>query len=181
MIYTTLNRIKSCNPSALWWNAILSGIGKEEADDDLLSFKDIADKVGRSQAMWCCRAEPSYESTWRLFAVWCVRRVKHLVTNESGIRALDIAEKNALGEQNDVELENAMWEAWKGFGEMTKYKHASLACVWASQKPPRWRGPDSACIHSAMAVWADTDSEDEYSKEIDIQYKEFIRIVTETD
>ena len=43
----------------------------------------------------------------RLFAVWAVRQVQHLMTDPRSIAALDVAERYANGEATDAELDAA--------------------------------------------------------------------------
>lgn len=47
------------------------------------------------------------DNTLRLFAVWCARRVQHLITDERNLNALNVAERYAKGEATLEELEHA--------------------------------------------------------------------------
>ena len=109
MLTTTLNRIRAHSPCRDGWERLLHGLGKTGADDDALPYADILRINGLNDAIWACRAEPQYASTWRSFAVKCARAAEHLPTDPRSLAALDVAERHARGEANDAELA-AAWE-----------------------------------------------------------------------
>mgnify|MGYP001579723503 CR=1 FL=1 len=104
MLTTTLNRIRERNPCPEGWKKLLRHLGKTEPDDEPLPFLTILDSNGLDDALWCCRAAPEYSREWRLFAVWCVRQVQHLMTDKRSLDALDVAERHAMGQATDKEL-----------------------------------------------------------------------------
>ena len=111
MITTTLNRIKEHDPCEGGWKKLLKHLGKKtKADDEPLPFSVIVESNGLDDALWCCRAEPGHDKTWRLFTIWCARQVEHLLTDERSIAAINVAEKYAHGEATEKELEVA-WAA----------------------------------------------------------------------
>jgi hypothetical protein len=79
-------------------------LGKTRADDAPLPYGTILRINGLDDALWCCRAEPQYETEWRLFTVWCVRQVEHLLTDPRSIHAMDTAERYARGTATEEEL-----------------------------------------------------------------------------
>ena len=101
---TTLNRIRAHGPCANGWRKLLTHLGKTEADDEPLPLRVILDSNGLDDALWCLRAVPDCEREARLFAVWCVRQVQHLMTDPRSIAALDVAERHAYGTATDAEL-----------------------------------------------------------------------------
>lgn len=107
MITTTLNRIREHEPYVDGWNNLLTGLGKTKADDEPLPYSEIVRINGIDDALWACRAEPQHARTWRLFAVWCARRVQHLMQDPRSIAALDVAERHAHGDATDDELDAA--------------------------------------------------------------------------
>ena len=107
MIITTLNRIRAHDPCADGWSKLLKHLGKSKADDEPLPYAVILESNGLADTTWCCRAEPQYAKEWRLYAVWCVRQVRHLMKDERSIHALDVAERHAHGEASDYELAEA--------------------------------------------------------------------------
>ena len=109
-ITTTLNRIREHSPCAEGWRKLLAHLGKTQADDEPLPFSVILESNGLDDALWCCRAEPQHSREWRLFAVWCARRVRRLMTDARSTAALDVATRHANGEATDDELD-AAWAA----------------------------------------------------------------------
>ena len=110
--YTTLNKIRACSPCKDGWDKLLKHLGKTQADDEPLSFVTILDSNGLKDALWCCRAAPEYDREWRLFAVWCVLQVKHLLKDQRSLDALVVAEKYANGQAPAKELDAAEDAAW---------------------------------------------------------------------
>ena len=112
MITTTLNRIRAHQPCTYGWKKLLTHLGKTEADDESIPFATILASNGRDDALWCCRAEPQYGREWRLYAVWCARRVQHLMTDQRSIAAIEVVQRFADGEATDDELAAARAAAW---------------------------------------------------------------------
>ena len=94
-MFTTLNKIRDCDPCTDGWKKLLGNLGKIAADDEPLSFAAILASNGMNDTLWCCRSAPEYDKEWRLFAVWCARQVQHLMTDIRSINALDVAERFA--------------------------------------------------------------------------------------
>ena len=112
MLTTTLNRIREHEPCTDGWEKLLKHLGKTQADDEDLPYSVIVESNGLEDALWCCRAEPQYNRQWRLFAVWCARQVQHLMTDQRSLDALDVAERHAIGQATDEELDAAWVAAW---------------------------------------------------------------------
>lgn len=112
MITTTLNRIRAHRPCGIdprakplsGYQKLKTYLGPDHGPDDPVPFTAIIDSNGLDDALWCCRAERQYSREWRLFAVWCARRVQHLMTDQSSINAIDVAEQHAYGRVTDQEL-----------------------------------------------------------------------------
>ena len=153
MITTTLNRIRAYSPCAEGWQKLLKGLGKTHADDEPLQFSEILRINGLDDALWCCRAEPQYAQEWRLYAVWCARRVQHLMTDPRSLAALDVAERYATGHATDAELETA--------------RAAARAAAEAAAGDTAW----AAWAAAWDAAWAAARA---------AQSREFLRVVTET-
>jgi len=122
---TTLNRIAACNPCGYSWQAGLQAANKTEPDDEPISYEAILDAVGLDDALWCCQAEPQHAGMWRRFAVWCARHVQHLMTDQKGIAALDVADRHANGIATDQELAEA-------FAAAAAFAFAAAAVVAAA-------------------------------------------------
>jgi hypothetical protein len=104
MIYTTLNKIREKEPCKSGWEKLLTAVKKTKTDDEPLALITILDSNGLDDCLWCLRTVPEYDRKWRLFSVWCARKVQHLMTDPRSVMAIDIAEKYALGEATDKEL-----------------------------------------------------------------------------
>ena len=112
MISTTLTEIRNHSPCRSGWEKLLNYLGKTQADDDPLPLLVILNNNGIDDALWCLRALPEYDREWRLFGVWCARRVQHLMTDKRSIAAVDVAERFAWGEASREELDSAWDDAW---------------------------------------------------------------------
>jgi hypothetical protein len=107
---TTLNRIRKHNPCKEGWSKLLTYLGKTSADDKPLEIATIVKSNGLDGALWCLRAVEGEDRKVRLFAVWCARRVQHLMTDPRSLKALDGAEAYANGTATLEELRLA-WGA----------------------------------------------------------------------
>ena len=123
MITTTLNKIRDHSPCQERWGKLLKHLGKTKADDEPLPFAVIVESNGLDDALWCCRTAPERDREWRLFAVWCARRVQHLMIDTRSVAALDVAERFARGEATVEELAAARAAAWAAAGD----------AAWAAQ------------------------------------------------
>ena len=104
---TTLNKIKFHSPCKDGYKKLLTYLGKTEADDEPLDFSTILESNGLSDCLWCFRVAPEYNKEWRLFAVWAARQVQHLMKDGRSIKALEVAEKFAMGNVSTNELQAA--------------------------------------------------------------------------
>ena len=183
MITTTLNHIRAHKPCADGWAKLLKHLGKTQADDDPLPFATILESNGLDDALWCCRAEPQYAREWRLFAVWCARQVQHLMTDRRSIDALDVAERHAIGQATDAELETARAAAWAAAEAAARSAARDAARVAADAAgDAAW----AAAGDAAWAAWAAADAAGDAAGDAAeaaaraAQDAEFLRVVTET-
>lgn len=164
MITTTLDRIRTHSPCEKGWEKLLKGLGKTQADDEPLPFAKIVEINGLDDALWCCRVEPQYTREWRLFAVWCARRVQHLMKDQRSIDVIDVAERYASGEATDAELAAA--------------RTAAYAAAWAA-RDAEW---NAAAWAAWAAAWAAARAaRAARAAEHEAQKEEFLRLVTETE
>ncbi len=124
----TLNEIQDYHPCASGWKTLLRAQGKTCADDVPFPMESIIDSNGLDDALWCLRARPELSPLWRLYAVWCARRVQHLMTDARSLAALDVSERHALGTATDDELA-AAWDAALA---------AAWAAAWAAARDAAW-------------------------------------------
>ena len=127
---TTLNRIWACDPCEEGKRKALAASGKDNPDDEPLTYAAIIEAAGVENAIWCMRAEPQHEREWRLFAVWCARQVQHLIVDERSIAAIDVAERYANGRATSEELA-AAWDAARA-AAWDAARAATSAAAWAA-------------------------------------------------
>ena len=183
MITTTLNRIREHHPHVEGWAKLLKHLGKTQADDDPLPFETILESNGLDDALWCCRAEPQYAKEWRLYLVWCVRQVQHLMTDQRSIDALDVADRHAIGQATDAELEtarDAAGAAWVAAGAAAwDAAWAAAGAAWAAAWAAAGAAARDAAWAAAGAAWAAAGAA-AGAAAWDAQSREFLRVVTET-
>ena len=129
MITTTLNAISNHGLSPSSWSKLLQHLGKTKADDELLPLVTVLDSNGLDDALWCCRCLPQYDRLWRLFAVYCARRVQHLMTDPRSVAVIDVAEKYANGQATKQELAAAYFD---GAFTFTTSVFSSTSSVFAA-------------------------------------------------
>ena len=135
---TTLNKIRSHSPCESGYKKLLKFLDKTKADDEEIPFSLIVKSNGLVDALWCCRSAPEYDKDWRLFSVWCARRVQHLNSDPRVAEAIDTAEKFANGEATEEEL---------------RFSHASsLAAYSASVYNPYFATETYCAASSAYAA-----------------------------
>ena len=61
------------------WATLLGYLNKTEIDDEPLSFVTLLNVGGFDATLNLCQTAPEYDKQWRLFAVWCARRIQHLM------------------------------------------------------------------------------------------------------
>ena len=142
-MFTTLNKIRAFQPCEEGWKKLLKHLNKTKADDEQLSIITILDSNGLSDALWCLRAVEGYDKEIRLFAVWCARRVQHLMSDPRSIAAIDVAERYAFGQATDDDLRKA-WAAARAAWDAARAaaRDAARAAAW------------DAAWASAWAAWA---------------------------
>ena len=146
MIYTTLNKIAEHDPCEDSWEKALRILGKTEADDEPIAMADILEQMGLDDALFCLRSLPEYDREWRLFAVWCVRQVEHLLTDQRSKDALDVAERYANWEATKDELLAA------GAAARAATREAAGAAAWAAARAAAWEAAGEAAGAAARAA-----------------------------
>jgi hypothetical protein len=135
-------------------------LGKTAADDEPLWIDTILDYNGLDDALWCLRAVEGCDREIRLFAVWCARRVQHLMTDARSVEALDVAERYARGEASKLELSAAAAAA----------EDAAAEAMWAAAErwAARWASARAAATSARWAAsWASTARDSERDAQAD--------------
>ena len=144
---TTLENIREHLPCSDGWAKLLTYLGKTKADDEPLSVVTILDSNGLDDALWALRAVDGHDREPRLYAVWCARRVQHLMTDQRSIDALDVAEQHAKGQATDEQLAAARSAAEAAWASSWAASEAADAAAEAAA----WTAAEAA---SRGAVWA---------------------------
>ena len=152
MIYTTLNKIREHGPCEDGWVKLLSFLGKTKADDEPLPLLTILESNGLDDTLWCLRSVPEHDRKWRLFAVWCARKVQHLMKDPRSINAIDVAERFANGLAHRDELNAARDAAWD----------AAMDAAWDAARDAAWDAARDEAMDAAR----------------DAQKEELIRIIS---
>ena len=183
---TTLNRIREHSPCAEGWSKLLTYLGKTSADDEPLEIATIVESNGLDDALWCLQAVEGEDRKIRLFAVWCARRVQHLMTDPRSLQALDVAEAYANGTATLVELRLAADAAWAATRDVAACA-AEDAAYAARNTAGEAAGYAAWCVASdaAMATeaWgAASDAAENTAREAETQAQtqELLRICKET-
>ena len=146
---TTLNKIRAHEPCKDGWEKLLKHLGKTKADDESLSLLTILDSNGLDDALWCLRAVDGYEKEKRLFAVWCTKKVQHLVTDQKSIKAIDAAKRYAHGKATYEELKQASDAA------LYAARAAAIYAAWAAASDAAIYAARAAAIYAASAAERD--------------------------
>jgi len=77
------------------------------------TMQEAWDTARHNHLFWIAtRPGVASDADLRKFAVWSARQVQHLLTDQSSLNALDVAERHANGLATDAELEDARAAAW---------------------------------------------------------------------
>jgi hypothetical protein len=150
--FTTLNKIRAQGPCANGWAKLLRHLGKTQADDEPLALVTILDSNGLDDALWCLRACDGIDREARLYAVWCVRQVQHLLKDLRSLAALDVAERHANGEATDKELAAARDAARDA--ARAAARDAARDAAWDVARAAAWAAAwDAAWSAAWFAAW----------------------------
>ena len=126
MITTTLRQIRQHNPCREGWRTLLSALGKTEVDDEPLPLTTILQSNGLDDALWCLRTITGYDKEIIRFALACVQEVRHLMTDQRSLDALDAVERHLESPLSKQELDRVLAEARAAWA-------AAWAAVWAAR------------------------------------------------
>lgn len=150
-ITTTLNDIRSHDPSPASWEKLLKHLGKAKADDEPLPLLTILESNGLDDALWCLRAlDDRYQGPIRLLACdFAEQALKYGHEGEDRPRqAIETARKYARGEATAEELAAARAAAWEA-------ARAAAAAAWVIGAADAARAADAAAAADAARAAAD--------------------------
>jgi len=184
MITTTLRQIRQHNPCKEGWRTLLTFLGKTEADDEPLPLTAILQSNGLDDALWCLRTLEGHDKEIIRFVLACVQEVRHLMTDQRSLNALDAVARHLESPLSKQELDvvlaaaeaaaeaerAAAWAAWAaraavGAAEAARAaaraaaeaaRAAARAAAWAA-RAVAWTAAEAAWAAQAAAeavAWA---------------------------
>jgi hypothetical protein len=169
MITTTLRKIRQHNPCSEGWRTLLTFLGKTGVDDDPLPLVTILQSNGLDDALWCLRTITGHDKEITRFALACAQEVKHLMTDQRSLDALDALERHLESPLSKQELDQvlaaagaaalaaeAAWAAWAaaraaGAPEAAEAAEAAEEAAWAAAWAASW----AATRVTEAAAWAE--------------------------
>ena len=153
MITTTLRQIRQHNPCSEGWRTLLTFLGKTGVDDDPLPLVTILQSNGLDDALWCLRTVAGYDKEIIRFALACAQEVKHLMTDQRSLDALDTLERHLEIPLSKQELDQVVAAA-----EAARTAAARTA-AWAAARTAAARTAAArtaawAAAWAAEAAWA---------------------------
>ena len=138
MITTTLRQIRQHNPCSEGWRTLLTFLGKTGADDDPLPLVTILQSNGLDDTLWCLRTITGHDKEITRFALSCAQEVKHLMTDQRSLDALDAVERHLESPLSREELDRVLAAAWEAeVAEAAAWAAwaAAWAASWAAARP----------------------------------------------
>ena len=152
MITTTLRKIRQHDPCSEGWRTLLSYLGKTGADDDPLPLVTILQSNGLDDTLWCLRTITGHDKEITRFALACAQEVKHLMTDQRSLDALDALERHLEIPLSREELDKvlaaaraagavagaAAGAAWAAGAAESAAGAAAGAAAWAAAGAAAW-------------------------------------------
>ena len=159
IIYTTLKQIRSHSLCEDGYKKLVKSLGgvRKYGEDTPLTFKQIYERNGYNDTLWCMRAvDEKWHPLWLHFACDCADDVRHLMTDERSKKAIDVARLYADGLASDDELmaaRDAAWDAaWAAAWDAAwdAARAAARAAAWDAARDAAW---DAAWDAARDAAW----------------------------
>ena len=130
-VMITLQEIRDHSPCRSGWAKVLDANGGVNADmSKQFELSSIIDSNSVADCIWSLRCKPEYSSLWRKLAVVFADEVKHLMTDERSIKALDVAWLHSECRVSDKELAAVAADAYAAYADAA-YAAAYAAVVAA--------------------------------------------------
>jgi len=119
---------------------------------DPVSIEFIIDSNGFADALWALQCLKECDRDIRMYAVWCVQQVQHLITDPRALEALSVAERFANGLATMDQLLDAAWDAWDAVEYRDLNQAAALEAAAHACKPMSYLAADMAAQEAVAAV-----------------------------
>ncbi len=164
MITTTLRKIRQHDPCKEGWRTLLTFLGKTGADDEPLPLTTILQSNGLDDALWCLRTITGHDKEITRFALACAQDVRHLMTDQRSLDALDALERHLESPLSREELDQvlaaagaaaraaaARTAAWVA---QVAARTAARAAVGAAAEAATEAAAEAAAWAAEAAAWA---------------------------
>ena len=153
MITTTLRQIRQHSPCSEGWRTLLTFLGKTGVDDDPLPLVTILQSNGLDDALWCLRTITGHDKEITRFALACAQDVRHLMTDQRSLGALDALARHLESPLSREELDRVLVAAEWAVGSAAQAAEAAVwAAVWSAEAA--WAAVEAAWAAEA-AAWAE--------------------------
>jgi hypothetical protein len=150
MITTTLRQIRQHNPCSEGWRTLLSSLGKTGVDDEPLPLVTILQSNGLDDALWCLRTIIGHDKEITRFALACAQDVRHLMTDQRSLDALDALARHLESPLSKQELDQVVAEAVAGAAAWAA--GAAGAAAWAALAAQAAAGAAAWAARAARAA-----------------------------
>lgn len=133
--------------------------------DAEIPLVDVLNSNGLDDALWSLCCVSGADRDIRLFAVWCARKVEHLMQDQRSKDALGVAERFANGAATEEEREAARAAAWAAAEDAAWA--AARAAAWAARAAAwaAWDAAGEATWGARAASWAAREAAGEAARE----------------
>ena len=145
-IYTTLKAIRAHRPCGIGrgsgegYDKLRKFLGRGYGDNTPVTFRQIYESNRYDDTFWCLRCvDPVWDGLIRHIVVDCAEDVRHMMTDQRSIDALDVSRRYADGLATDDELKAA--------------RDAAGAAAWASARDAAGASARAAAGAAAWAAW----------------------------
>ena len=118
-LVTTLETIKSFNPSIARWYRLLESLGQNLNNPNLeteVSLRFILernfDRKGLDDAIWFSRFFSDLDNSIKWYMLWCAERVPHSMKDKISNNALEVTRRYLEGKETLEELKQASDKVW---------------------------------------------------------------------
>ena len=130
MITTTLRQIRQHNPCSEGWRTLLTFLGKTGVDDEPLPLVTILQSNGLDDTLWCLRTITGHDKEIIRFALACAQDVRHLMTDQRSLDALDALARHLESPLSREELDKVLAEA----SEAAAWAAEAAGAAWAAAR-----------------------------------------------
>jgi hypothetical protein len=147
----TLDEIKARRPCEEGWKKLRKSVGTRKPLSTVVTLEQILESNGVADAQWALRCIKGHDREIRLYAVQCACMVRHMMTDQRSIAALETATLYAEGLEDGAAL-SAAWSAARSAAwsaARSAARSAALSAAWSAASPAwsaAWYAARSAAL-----------------------------------